>query len=117
MESVQYYKGTVKAVASGDNIVVYKKMKSGAIKERNFFLSNIRTPKMGTNLRVEEPFAFEAREFLRSNLIGKVVTVREDMEMNERSYGTLFHDDKNYNLLLVKNGLAKVNEVKKESGG
>ena len=72
---------------------------------------------MGTNLGAEEPYAFDSREFIRSKLIGKTVTVREDSERDQRVYGTLFHEDKNYNLLLVQNGLAKVNEVKKEAGG
>jgi staphylococcal nuclease domain-containing protein 1 len=113
MENV--YKGTLRAVPSGDNMVIQKKLKNGTYKTKTFFLSDIRCPKMGNNMRNEEPFAFDAREYLRNKFIGKTVTMREDFETADKNYGTLFAEEKNINLLLVELGLAKVNDVKKIS--
>lgn len=35
------------------------------------YLATIMAPKMGSASRNEEPFAFDAREFLRDKIIGK----------------------------------------------
>lgn len=59
--------GIVKEVHSGDSITIQStKTKNVA----RFFLTNVRSPQVGTNDRPDKPFAFESKEFLRKKLIG-----------------------------------------------
>jgi len=58
-------KGLVKAVYSGDYITISKTTKAAGTTDFNVYLASIQAPKIGSSTRVEEPFAFEAREFLR----------------------------------------------------
>lgn len=65
----------------------------------------------------DEPYAWEAREFLRKLLIGKEVQYREDYKLsgNNVTAGTVFlsDDDKeSINLKLVKAGLSEINRKK-----
>lgn len=65
----------------------------------------------------DEPYAWEAREFLRKLLIGKEVQYREDYKLpgNNVVAGTIFlsEDDKeSINVKLVKAGLSEVNSKK-----
>jgi len=50
----------VKAVNSGDYITLTK-----AGKDSNIFLASVSAPKIGNSNKSEEPFGFEAREYLR----------------------------------------------------
>jgi len=56
----------VKAVNSGDYLTITK-----AGKDYNVFLASVAAPKIGSASRSEEPFGFEAREFLRDKIIGR----------------------------------------------
>lgn len=63
----------------------------------------------------DEPFAFEAREFLRKLLIGKEVEYREDYKLSHNVIAATVYlkDDKeSVNLKLVKAGLSEVNRKK-----
>ncbi|PSC71228.1 hypothetical protein C2E20_5281 [Micractinium conductrix] len=73
------FTGTVVEVVSGDCLVV--KDKAGGV-ERRINLSSIRAPRVGARDRQPEPWAIEAKEFLRSRLIGKEVSV--SMEYNRK---------------------------------
>ena len=67
---------------------------------------------MGSSNRVEEPFAFDAREFLRERIIGKKCEFQKEYEYGGRDYGTLIVNGENQNLALIKEGWAKVIEKK-----
>jgi len=97
----------VKAVHSGD----YMTLTKGG-KDYNIFLGSVSAPKIGSSNRVEEPFGFEAREFLRERIIGKKCDFHPDYNYGGRDYGTLLVNGENVGLLIVKAGLAKVVEKK-----
>eukprot|EP00887_Chlorella_sp_A99_P001577 scaffold8.g1577.t1 len=67
------FEGTVAEVVSGDCLVVRDKASSA---ERRVNLSSVRAPRVGTRDRAPEPWALEAKEFLRQRLIGKQVEVK-----------------------------------------
>jgi staphylococcal nuclease domain-containing protein 1 len=81
-------------------------------KDYNIFLGSVSAPKIGSSSRVEEPFGFEAREFLRERIIGKKCDFHPDYNYGGRDYGTLLVNGENVGLLIVKAGLAKVVEKK-----
>jgi staphylococcal nuclease domain-containing protein 1 len=99
-------------VFSGDYIQIHKSSKTGPAQEFNAYLASVSAPKMGSTNRVEEPFAFDAREFLREKIIGKKCEFTPEYQYGGRDYGTLMVNDENLNHLLVKAGLAKVLEKK-----
>ncbi len=67
------FSGVVAEVASGDCLVV-KDAASGA--ERRVCLASVRAPRGAARERAGEPWAAEAKEFLRARLIGKPVAVQ-----------------------------------------
>ena len=67
---------------------------------------------MGSSNRQEEPFGFEAREFLRERIIGKKCEFIPEYQHGGRDYGTLIVNGENMNLAIIKAGLAKVLEKK-----
>ncbi|KAF5838613.1 hypothetical protein DUNSADRAFT_2521 [Dunaliella salina] len=73
------FTGKVIEVVSGDCLVV-KDQSSGV--ERRLQLSSLRAPRMGTRDRAADPYATDAREFLRKRLIGREVAVK--MEYNRK---------------------------------
>jgi|LauGreDrversion4_2_1035121.scaffolds.fasta_scaffold90115_1 staphylococcal nuclease domain-containing protein 1 len=97
----------VKAVHSGD----YMTLTKGG-KDYNIFLSSVQAPKIGSSSRNEEPFGFEAREFLRERIIGKKCEFHPEYNHGGRDYGTLVVKEENVGLSIVKAGLAKVLEKK-----
>ena len=106
--------GYCKGVLSGDLIVVSGKLKKGSDEvpdERNIFLSCISAPKLNSQTTYEEDyFGWEARNFLRNSLIGKVVKYSEDYTIGENSFCQVVSEQGvNMNMELVKKGLAKVN--------
>jgi len=105
-------KGLVKAVFSGDYILISKSSKGGKAQELNAYLASVSAPKMGSSNRTEEPFAFDAREFLRDKVIGRKCEFHLEYNYGGRDYGTLIVDGENLNLSLVKAGLVRVVEKK-----
>ena len=73
------FTGVVVEVVSGDTIMV-KDQNGGT--ERRVQLSSVRAPRMATREKAAEPWATEAKEFLRQRLIGKEVSVK--MEYNRK---------------------------------
>lgn len=115
------YKGTVSRVISGDTIHVRRDAKSG---EQRIQLSSIRQPPKDQN---EASWSYEAREWLRRRLIGKVVQVQvdyikmADAGFDERTYATVrtttgVKETKGANVgeLLVQRGLATVVRHRRE---
>lgn len=97
----------VKAVNSGDYLTLTKQGK-----DYNVFLASVAAPKVGSANRVEEPFGFEAREFLREKIIGRKCDFHPEYNFGGRDYGSLIVDGENMGLSIVKAGLAKVVEKK-----
>ena len=104
-------KGLVKAVNSGDFFLIHKSTKAGS-SEIQAYLASIQAPKIGSSNRIEEPFAFDAREFLRDKIIGKKCEFHIEYNYGGRDYGTLIVNEENLNLAIIKAGLARVVEKK-----
>ena len=107
--------GYVKAVPSGDRIVIMAKTKSrsGPPPEITLILDSIAAPKLAIRDGVSEPFAWYSREFLRNYLIGKPVKFRVDrkIEGSTRHFGTAFDSEgRDVTEVLVSEGWAKVKE-------
>lgn len=82
--------------------------------EHRIALSSIRAPKLGRKDEKDEPYAYEAREFLRSRLVGRKVTVGIDYTRplptstseSERVFASVLEGQNNVGVSLVANGLA-----------
>jgi len=115
-------KGVVKAVLSGDTIVVINlaKNQQGPPQERIISLSNISAPSMGRKRGDKEerdkPFAWDSREFLRKKLIGKPVTYVVEAKMPNKEYGAIFLENENIALSVVENGWATVRRPNRSEG-
>eukprot|EP00237_Pycnococcus_provasolii_P007261 CAMPEP_0206122442 /NCGR_PEP_ID=MMETSP1472-20131121/2125_1 /ASSEMBLY_ACC=CAM_ASM_001108 /TAXON_ID=41880 /ORGANISM="Pycnococcus provasolii, Strain RCC251" /LENGTH=98 /DNA_ID=CAMNT_0053512925 /DNA_START=41 /DNA_END=337 /DNA_ORIENTATION=- len=77
-----WLKGVVKSISSGDRLVVVveTKHRKGKPLEKDITLSGVSAPQLGTfdGSRPSEPFAQEAREYMRRLLIGKPVIFKID---------------------------------------
>nr|QBI71272.1 ebna2 binding protein P100 [Essigella californica] len=127
-EPVRVFEGVVKQVNSGDSITIREEVYSGYPKEKQITLNNIIAPKLGrrpanndpTSKGTEdEPFAWEAREFLRKKLVGKKVFFKTAGQVSSggkttRYYGDIFYPTLENNIVneLVENGLVTVKNVK-----
>ena len=62
--------------------------------------------------RIRQPFAWEAREFLRKKLVGKEVTFQVEYTIPNtgREFGTVFVGGENVTLALLRAGLVRVRE-------
>ena len=106
-------------VLSGDSLVIRVGSPQDLVQapwlcdERRIHLSSIRAPRFNRS-GVDEPFAREAKEFMRSKLIGRKVTVDieylVDSQSQQRKYGTVSMNVKKKNnniaVLLLQEGLA-----------
>uniref|UniRef100_A0A7N6AGU3 Staphylococcal nuclease domain-containing protein n=1 Tax=Anabas testudineus TaxID=64144 RepID=A0A7N6AGU3_ANATE len=115
-------RGIVKMVLSGCAIIVRGQPRGGPPPERQINLSNIRTGAMArraaqgqpdTKDTPDEPWAFQAREFLRKKLIGKEVCFTVEIKTSlGREYGMVYlgKDTSGENIAesLVNEGLATV---------
>ncbi|KAM0982066.1 ribonuclease TUDOR 2-like [Malus sylvestris] len=114
--STGWYRGRVKAVPSGDSLVVMALTanKAGPPPERTITLSSLMAPKLARRDGQDEPFAWGSREFLRKLCIGKEVAFRVDYVVQQigREFGSVFLGDKNLAMLVVAEGWAKVKEGK-----
>ncbi|KAH6794802.1 TUDOR-SN protein 1 [Perilla frutescens var. hirtella] len=108
-----WLRGKVKAVPSGDSLVIMGNTKSEIPPEKTITLSSLMAPKLAPRRGgLDEPFAWQSREFLRKLCIGKEVTFRVDYTVPSinREFGSVFIGDKNVALLVVTAGWAKVKE-------
>ncbi|XP_062339597.1 LOW QUALITY PROTEIN: staphylococcal nuclease domain-containing protein 1-like [Osmerus eperlanus] len=115
-------RGIVKMVLSGCAIIVRGQPRGGPPPERQINLSNIRTGTLARRAAQsqpdakdtpDEPWAFQAREFLRKKLIGKEVCFRVASNPSSvREYGSVYlgKDTTGENIAetLVTEGLATV---------
>ncbi|KAG1653353.1 Nuclease domain-containing protein 1 [Nymphon striatum] len=114
------HRGIVKQVLSGDSVIIRGIPKGGPPPEKQICLSNISAPKLARrpNANVEEskdePYAWEAREFLRKKLIGKEVcfTVEYKVPGSGREYGCIYLgkdiSGENITEALIAEGLVEV---------
>ncbi|KAL4717621.1 hypothetical protein ACJJTC_000770 [Scirpophaga incertulas] len=119
-----YKIGIVKQVLSGDTVVIRRQPQGGPPPEKIIALSGITAPKLArqrtANNDVEskdEPFAWEAREFLRKKLVGKEVIFTAEKPPNSatREYGCIWAGkdpakDENMTECLLAEGLVKVRD-------
>ncbi|XP_073036782.1 ribonuclease TUDOR 1-like [Primulina eburnea] len=118
---IAWYRGRVKAVPSGDSLVIMGNSKAEIPPERSITLSSLMAPKLGAPHRggIDEPFAWDSREFLRKLCIGKEVTFKVDYTVASinREFGTVFlGDNNNVALTVVAAGWAKVKDVGQQKG-
>ncbi|KAH9832295.1 transcription factor [Rhodofomes roseus] len=114
-------KAIVKSVISGDSLVLRGNPgPQGQLpKERVLHLADIAAPRLGTQSREDEPWAFESREFLRGFAVGKPVTftVSHSLPPNEdvpRDIGAAQIGDVDLASELLRNGWAKLKDMKRE---
>ncbi|TCD62798.1 hypothetical protein EIP91_006391 [Steccherinum ochraceum] len=114
-------KAIVKSVISGDSLV----LRTGApaqgqpAKERVLHLGDVVAPRMGTSARDDEPWAYESREFLRALTVGKPITftTAHSLPPNDdvpRDIGNGEINGVDLASELLKNGWAKLKELKRE---
>jgi len=114
-------KGQVKAVPSGDTVIVIHLEKNRPPVERKITLSNIRAPKLGlrtfTEKKEDEDFAWGSREFLRKLAIEKPVsyTIEGSSKDGSRDFGLVSLLDKDGQTndlasLIVADGWAEVSK-------
>nr|XP_023647180.1 staphylococcal nuclease domain-containing protein 1 [Paramormyrops kingsleyae] len=120
--SAPLQRGIVKMVLSGCAIIVRGQPRGGPPPERQINLSNIRAGALArravqgqpdTKDVPDEPWAFQAREFLRKKMIGKEVCFNVEIKTNQgREYGMVYlgKDTSGENIAesLVAEGLATV---------
>ncbi|KAK5777268.1 nuclease domain-containing 1 [Gossypium arboreum] len=115
-----WYKGRVKAVPSGDSLVVtaMASNRPGPPPEKTITLASLIAPRLARRGGIDEPFAWESREFLRKLCIGKEVTFRVEYAVPSigREFGSVYLGDKNVAILVVSQGWAKVREQGQQKG-
>ncbi|KAG9447344.1 hypothetical protein H6P81_013472 [Aristolochia fimbriata] len=113
-----WLKGKVKAVPSGDCLVIMGITKAEIPPEKTITLSSLVAPRLARRGGIDEPFAWESREYLRKLCIGKEVTFRVDYTVPSinREFGSVFLGDKNVAQLVVSEGWAKVREQGQQKG-
>lgn len=110
--------GVVKAVLSGDSIVVIGGANPGQIPpERVVVFTGITAPRFARSKNAEdEPYAYEARELIRKKVIGKQVSfVVSSTSETGRVYANVFLGSENLSHTLVRNGLARIKSNPNES--
>ncbi|XP_031552715.1 staphylococcal nuclease domain-containing protein 1-like [Actinia tenebrosa] len=121
----QMIRGIVKQILSGDSVIIRGQPRGGPPPERQLCLSNITAPKLarranpnieGSQDTRDEPFAWEAREYLRTRLIGKEVLFAVEYQVpgTGREYGCIYlrkpgsEDFENVTESIVAEGLVDV---------
>ncbi|KAF5189090.1 Staphylococcal nuclease domain-containing protein [Thalictrum thalictroides] len=106
-----WLRGKVKAVPSGDSLVIMAVTKTTIPPpEKTITLSSLIAPRLGRRNGFDEPFAWDSREYLRKLCIGMEVTFRVDYTVPSigRDFGSVFLGEKNVAMLVVSEGWAKV---------
>ncbi|KII92084.1 hypothetical protein PLICRDRAFT_50514 [Plicaturopsis crispa FD-325 SS-3] len=108
-------------VISGDSLVLRGRPgpQGQPPKERILHLADITAPRIGSSTREDEPWAFESREFLRAQAVGKEIsfTSTHSLPPNDdvpRDFGIADIGGHDLASELLKNGWAKVKELKRD---
>jgi staphylococcal nuclease domain-containing protein 1 len=113
----------VKAVVSGDSLVLIGKANPGQLPpEKNVTISGIIAPKFARGRKAQdEPWAWHAREFLRKKCVGKKVkfSVNYHHEASGREYVDLVLDQTQENLAhsIIQKGWAQIKGTGKKGDG
>ncbi|KAG9014511.1 hypothetical protein FRB93_013636 [Tulasnella sp. JGI-2019a] len=115
-------KAIVKSCLSGDTLVLRGRpgLQGQLPAERVLHIAEVAAPRLGTSQRDDEPFAFESREFLRSHAVGKEVsfTSTHSLPITDgvpRDIGAAQIGGQDIATELLKNGWAKLKEIKREA--
>ncbi|XVF08565.1 hypothetical protein REPUB_Repub07fG0014100 [Reevesia pubescens] len=115
-----WFRGKVKAVSSGDCLVItaLTSNKPGPPPEKTITLASIIAPRLARRGGVDEPFAWESKEYLRKLCIGKEITFKVEHALPNigREFCTVYLGDKNVAMLVVSEGWAKVKEQGQQKG-
>ncbi|EGO00009.1 hypothetical protein SERLA73DRAFT_167866 [Serpula lacrymans var. lacrymans S7.3] len=113
--------GKAVSVISGDTIVLRGRPgpQGQPPKERILHIADVTAPRVGSSTRDDEPWAFESRDFLRAFAVGKEIsfTSTHSLPPNEdvpRDIGTAEIGGQDVALELLKNGWAKVKDLKRD---
>ncbi|KAL9229368.1 hypothetical protein vseg_004842 [Gypsophila vaccaria] len=115
----RWLRGRVKAVPSGDTLVIMGVTKADTIPpEKMVTLASVIAPRLARRDGVDDPFAWESREFLRKLCIGKEVTflthaTPPSQSGISREFATVLlgsSTTQNVSKLVVAQGWAKVKE-------
>jgi staphylococcal nuclease domain-containing protein 1 len=111
--------GTIKAVLSGDTVVIVGKAAGGPPPELQVSLSSVIAPKLGRNENPDEPFAWSSREFLRELCIGKAVTfeVEYSVPAISRDFGAVLLDGENLCKVVAREGWVTVKSLQQSPEG
>ncbi|XP_038684487.1 ribonuclease TUDOR 1-like [Tripterygium wilfordii] len=113
-------RGRVKAVPSGDSLLIMALTSKtpGPPPEKTITLSSLIAPRLARRGGVDEPFAWDSREYLRKLCIGKEVTFKVEYTVPSinREFGSVYLGDKNVSVLVVSEGWAKVREQGQQKG-
>ncbi|KAI1286752.1 Nuclease domain-containing protein [Halotydeus destructor] len=116
-------RGIVKQVLSGDSLIIRGQPRGGPPPEKTINLAWVSAPKVSKRLppttenpkgqqTPEEPYGFEAREYLRKKLIGKEISFRLEYTVpfgaQKRECGVVFVGEENLIETLVKEGYVDV---------
>ncbi|EAU91580.2 transcription factor [Coprinopsis cinerea okayama7 len=115
-------KAIVKSVISGDSLVLRGRPgpQGQPPKERVLHLADLQAPRLGTSTREDEPWAFEAREFLRQLAVGKEITFTTIHSLSSstddvpRDLGSGEINGQDLTTELLRAGWAKLKEIKRE---
>ncbi|EJD52667.1 hypothetical protein AURDEDRAFT_111290 [Auricularia subglabra TFB-10046 SS5] len=114
-------KAIVKSVLSGDTLVLRGRPgPQGQLpKERVLHIAEVSAPRMGTQSRPDEPWAFECREYLRALAVGKEITFTTTHSLpsqdgTPRDFGVAEIGGHDLATELLRNGFAKAKELKRD---
>mmetsp|Transcript_31827 Transcript_31827/g.38496 ORF Transcript_31827/g.38496 Transcript_31827/m.38496 type:complete len:905 (-) Transcript_31827:461-3175(-) len=84
--------GVVKAVTSGDCLVIMGKTAAGPPPEKTLTLSSLIAPRLGRGENRDEAYAWDSREFLRKKVIGREVVFRVEYTVAQigRDFGAVY---------------------------
>ncbi|KAI3512755.1 hypothetical protein L1887_20074 [Cichorium endivia] len=111
-----WLRGRVKAVPSGDSLVIMGLAKAEIPPEKTIVLAHLTAPRLARRGGSDDPFAWESREFLRKLCVGKDVVFKTEYTIPNfsREFCSLFIDTTNIAKEVVTHGWAKVKEAKGE---
>ncbi|KAJ0536778.1 putative micrococcal nuclease [Helianthus annuus] len=112
----RWLRGKVKAVLSGDTLVIMGMTKAEIPPEKTVVLAHLSAPRLARRGGQDDPFAWDSREFLRKLCIGKDVVFRTEYTIPNfsREFCSVFIGTTNVGNEIVTHGWAKVKEVKGE---
>ncbi|KAI3761468.1 hypothetical protein L1987_51885 [Smallanthus sonchifolius] len=111
-----WLRGKVKAVSSGDTLVIMGFTKAEIPPEKTVVLAHLSAPRLARRGGQDDPFAWDSREFLRKLCIGKDVVFRTEYTIPNfsREFCSVFIGTTNVGNEVVTHGWAKVKEAKGE---